>query len=352
MSVKAKFSAGQTDITVTALHQWDYGQQLEIEAPDIPESIIEVHFACQGMTEAVVHSCTYTGGNGTVPIPDRCLEQPSTITAWVYEVEKVDDKIVKCTTTKTITIPIIARTKPSRGEVPQNFVDTATELIAEVNEVINDLNTGEVIAKHAQTANSAGYATEAGNAATVNPSQIPLVVDEVLTLPVPHSNIVVGYVNSIDLPSLSKTPKLDDQFWGICKSNDNYIYGFVAKITSEDVSTGFAQFEFTEVWLLHDASIDTYVQAVKNGTQLVPNATNAAKATTANFATCAANDQNNNDIQTTYAKISNLANGSTVVKTATNASNIKIGDTYYSLATTTDETSTGTAGVITFVLEA
>ena len=36
MSIKAVFTDGQTQITVNGLHQWDYGQVLEIQAPTMP----------------------------------------------------------------------------------------------------------------------------------------------------------------------------------------------------------------------------------------------------------------------------------------------------------------------------
>lgn len=95
-----------------------------------------------------------------------------------------------------------------------------------------------------------------------NPKEIPLVVDEVLTLPTPHENIIVGYTNSIDLASLNKTPEKGERFWGICKSSDNYVYGFAAECTGE-ISTAdgvdYAEFKFTEVWLLHNADIDKKV---------------------------------------------------------------------------------------------
>ena len=91
-----------------------------------------------------------------------------------------------------------------------------------------------------------------------DPNDIPLVVDEVLTLPVSHKYIVPGYKNSIDLDSLSKLPKENDKFWGICKSTDDYVYSFVAKCTGNFATsndTEFAQFEFTEVWLLNEGPI-------------------------------------------------------------------------------------------------
>ena len=114
MVIKATFKAGETSIKVNALHQWDYGQRLEIEAEDLPQ-IFEVHFACKDMTEAVVVSCAANDGVGIVTIPNRCLEQSKPITAWIYEIDGEQG-----TTTKTISIPIVARVRPSKtDEIPQ-----------------------------------------------------------------------------------------------------------------------------------------------------------------------------------------------------------------------------------------
>ena len=77
MNIKAIIPSGQTEITVNGLHQWDYGQTLEICSNDLP-AVIEVHFACSGMTEAVVRSCSSYEKDGiqtaTAIIPDRCIE--------------------------------------------------------------------------------------------------------------------------------------------------------------------------------------------------------------------------------------------------------------------------------------
>ncbi len=80
----------------------------------------------------------------------------------------------------------------------------------------------------------------------------PLVVDEIVELPVDNQYVVVGYKNSIDLASLNYTPKPGDEFFGLFKSNDSYVYGAVAKIIDEDFSDGFASFELIEVCLIHD----------------------------------------------------------------------------------------------------
>lgn len=165
MAIKATFPVGTDSVTVASLHQWDYGQQLEIESADLP-STIEVHFACQAMSEAVVRSCGVVNGVATVDIPDLCLEQTTPITAWVYEIVGT-----RGTTTKTITIPIIHRTRPSRVEdVPQKVADRYTELIDAVNTAMADLASGDVVpakareAEHATRADSATNATNAVNA--------------------------------------------------------------------------------------------------------------------------------------------------------------------------------------------
>lgn len=161
MAVKVSFSQGQTEAKADALHQWDYGQQLEIEASDLPTAF-EVHFACHGMNEAIIHSCTAAGGVATVAIPNRCLEQSNNITAWVYAISGSTG-----TTIKTITIPVISRTRPSRSnEIPQEITDRYTELITEVEEAVGKITSGNVMVATAAKATSADRAAWAENAST------------------------------------------------------------------------------------------------------------------------------------------------------------------------------------------
>ena len=132
MVLKAFIPSGLTEITVNGLHQWDYGQQLEIHSEDLP-SLIEVHFACMGMDMAVVRSCAVVNGVGVVTIPDQCLEQASPITAWVYE---VDGSVG--TTTKTILLNVMERVRPSTTaeDIPTAVVDKYTEAITAMNEMV------------------------------------------------------------------------------------------------------------------------------------------------------------------------------------------------------------------------
>lgn len=168
MAIKAKFPSGTTSITLSALHQWDYGQVLEIESEDVLPAVVEVHFSCAGMTEAEVRACAFADNDiATVEIPDSCLEQTANITAWIYEKEGTQGR-----TTKSITIPIIARARPNRpAEIPANVVDVYTQLISEVNETIEALKTGTVKVKKAETADNASHATAADSATSATTAQ-------------------------------------------------------------------------------------------------------------------------------------------------------------------------------------
>lgn len=175
MSIKATFPAGVNELTVHGLHQWDYGQKLEIHADDLP-AMLEVHFACEGMRDAVVRSCALIDGVAEAAIPDQCLEQTSPVIAWVYLVGETSGA-----TDKTIIMPIIARTQPQAGAtVPEVIGDRYTEAVSAMNGLVNEFKeivdnvaeevkdevregfaSGELIApnaEHAQRANYAGFA--------------------------------------------------------------------------------------------------------------------------------------------------------------------------------------------------
>ena len=165
MSIKATFTTGSNSVTVAGLYQWDIGQVLEIESADIGTELAEVHFACPNMNEAIVHLCTFTDGVGSVNIPDECLEQSSPITAWIYRNNDTQGYY----TSKTITLPITARTRPGvKRDITPMVSDKYTELIAEVNGALDALENGSISVAKAVDATNANYATSAGNAATAS----------------------------------------------------------------------------------------------------------------------------------------------------------------------------------------
>lgn len=155
MSIKAVFTAGVDAITVNGLHQWDYGQKLEIDI-DTDATIIEVHFACVGMREAIVRVCDNTAGRAIARIPDICLEQTTPITAWVFEKDANEGT---GTTTKKIILPIIARTRPSVSvDIPPDVSNTYAELLTAVNNAVDRLREGTVKVSNAAQADRATYA--------------------------------------------------------------------------------------------------------------------------------------------------------------------------------------------------
>lgn len=163
MTIKALFPSGISAITTDNVYQWDYGQVLEIESGDLP-TLIEVHFAYQGLSEAVVRSCSVSNKVGTVTIPNQCLEQSSPIMAWVYEINGTLGRTIK-----KITIPIMARTRPGTHKAPpEEYTDKYTELISEVNEAVGALVSGKVSAERANNATNANYASVSGNASTAS----------------------------------------------------------------------------------------------------------------------------------------------------------------------------------------
>ena len=164
MAIKALFLSGNHEVLTDSLYQWDYGQELEIESVDLGSGEVEIHFACQNMTEAIVRPCYLTNGIGVVTVPDDCLEQSSLITAWVYEIAGTQGR-----TRKVVRIPVTARTRPHIGrDIPTEICDKYTELITDINTALGDLKNGDIVVKSALSAGTANSATTAGNASTAN----------------------------------------------------------------------------------------------------------------------------------------------------------------------------------------
>lgn len=186
MNLKAIIPQGQTEITVNGLHQWDYGQKLEIHSADFP-AVVEVHFACVGMTSAVVRVCEFVNGVATAAIPDQCLEQTTPIVAWVFEINGTTG-----TTTCKIILPIEARTRPEVAPtLPTEISDRYTELLTLVNSVegtiktatenaVKEATAGNIKVKSAEQADNAtnaGHATTAGSAATAGSATLATVLE-------------------------------------------------------------------------------------------------------------------------------------------------------------------------------
>ena len=147
MNLIAMIPTGVTELTVNGLYQWDYGRQLEIHADDLP-AMVEVHFSCPGMQDAIVRVGSAVNGVVTVTIPDICLEQALPITAWVYAIGTTSGQTIK-----TITLPVQARTRPQTTE-SFNTEDpyTYTDVLAAMNEAVEQLRDGDTKVKSAEQA--------------------------------------------------------------------------------------------------------------------------------------------------------------------------------------------------------
>ena len=145
-------------------------------------------------------------------------------------------------TTKTVTFPISKGVPPS---VPLDMTAETTlqEILAYVSVIYETLDTVR--------------------------GETPLVPNETFLLDVAHESIVVGYNTSLPLSSFNKISVQGDKFWGICKTNDNYAYSFVATVTSVDNENGVVEVEFTKVVLLYDA--DFYINVTNKLNKLIFN---------------------------------------------------------------------------------
>ena len=167
--IKATFPAGLTEVTVHGLHQWDYGQVLEIHDSTLP-TMLEIHFEWSGVREAEVRVCEASKGVAQVTIPDRATEQKEPVKAWVYEVGTTSGETIRC-----ITLPIVARLKPANAAtVPEAVYDKYTEAVGAMNAAVQTVAAGGVTvaeathAVQAENAYTAGHAETAGNAATAD----------------------------------------------------------------------------------------------------------------------------------------------------------------------------------------
>lgn len=112
-----------------AVHQYDYGQVLDIsEFPNLPASF-EMHYATKGDTKSLLQF----GTNGVVPIPDILLQKPATVIAWLY----LHDGETDGETRYVIEIPVRPRAEIADVEpepVEQRAID---QILNALNEAVD-----------------------------------------------------------------------------------------------------------------------------------------------------------------------------------------------------------------------
>lgn len=122
--VTAVFEAGACGTVTLPLFQWDYGQVLQFQGLELPDTY-EVHFANTDSRTSV----TMLGNAYGVDIPDACLTSGEPIYAWVFLHTGESDG----ETEYTVSIPVIARAEPSDIEPTPVQQDVITQAIAALN---------------------------------------------------------------------------------------------------------------------------------------------------------------------------------------------------------------------------
>lgn len=118
--LEAIFPSGIDEITVDGLTQWDKGQILRVDFPDMP-TLYEVHFTFRGGTEALIVHVLDGATSNDVQIPNVLLQQPYDLIAYVYLVDSEGGG----ETVKTVNLPLVKRAKP------EDYTDEQTPTQAE-----------------------------------------------------------------------------------------------------------------------------------------------------------------------------------------------------------------------------
>lgn len=138
--INAEFTSEINDLITENLYQWDTYQTLKITGINFGGVAPRVHFANKKSTEAlVVNAVLKTDGSVEVSIPNTLLTEKYDILAYIYTNTGLTSKTIK-----SITIPIIARLKPSEYYQPSDEDIAQIEAIElEAKAIIDGLTASE-----------------------------------------------------------------------------------------------------------------------------------------------------------------------------------------------------------------
>lgn len=138
--INVEFTNEINDITTENLYQWDNYQTLKISGISFGSVTPKVHFANKKSKEAlVVTGSLQSDGSLEVSIPNSLLTEKYDILAYVYTNTGLTNKTIK-----SITIPIIARLKPSEYYQPSDEDIAQIEAIElEAKAIIDGLTASE-----------------------------------------------------------------------------------------------------------------------------------------------------------------------------------------------------------------
>ena len=138
--IKAEFNDSINDLITENLYQWDTYQTLSITGINFGSVAPRVHFANKKSKEAlVVNGALQSDGSVEVSIPNSLLTEKYDILAYIYTNTGLTSKTIK-----SITIPIIARLKPSEYFQPTDEDIAQIEAIElEAKAIIDGLTASE-----------------------------------------------------------------------------------------------------------------------------------------------------------------------------------------------------------------
>lgn len=138
--INVEFTNEINDIVTENLYQWDNYQTLKISGISFGSVTPRVHFANKKSKEAlVVTGSLQSDGSFEVSIPNSLLTEKYDILAYVYTNTGLTNKTIK-----SITIPIIARLKPSEYYQPSDEDIAQIEAIElEAKAIIDGLTASE-----------------------------------------------------------------------------------------------------------------------------------------------------------------------------------------------------------------
>lgn len=138
--ITAEFTNEINDLITENLYQWDTYQTLKITGIDFGSIAPRVHFANKKSKEAlVVNAVLKNDGSVEVSIPNSLLTEKYDILAYVYTNTGLTSKTIK-----SITLPIIARLKPSEYYQPTDEEIAEIEAIElEAKAIIDGLTASE-----------------------------------------------------------------------------------------------------------------------------------------------------------------------------------------------------------------
>ena len=156
--IEAKFTNGETAITLSPMWQYDTGQTLTISGLEHLDSHTEIHFGNIYWSRAIVKKGVYDAHTKTlsVEVPDSFFAYPNKNGGliWIYQTEEKGGKTID-----EIRVPILSRDKPEDYILPDG-TNTGDVLQNAVNHYLDLHGYAVIPTKTSQLTNDSGFLTQ------------------------------------------------------------------------------------------------------------------------------------------------------------------------------------------------